>query len=80
MGTGRSAGGRSGTAEAPGSNNNNTLTFINKYTVPGTVQSHTTNFRTIETENHFLRIEMESKWNRFYIYRLTIVLCNFPIH
>ena len=23
-----------------------------------------------ETENHFLRIKMESKWNRFYIYRL----------
>ena len=33
---------------------------------------HTTHFRTIETENHFLRIEMESKTNRFYIYRLGI--------
>ena len=32
----------------------------------------TTNFRTIETENHFLRIKMESKTNRFYIYRLSI--------
>ena len=33
---------------------------------------NTTNFRTIETENHFLRIEMESKTNRFYSYRLSI--------